>query len=107
MSEFDNMFGESVSDKKEEPDIATKDIKKVERKPKKEKQKQDTEKKQLHVLNEENLIIFIRQVNKTKKYEGLHRFYESTALEISNLIDKLIEEGKLARFGSGWIGIKK
>lgn len=62
--------------------------------------------KELHILTEENLLIFIKQCNKTKKCEAKHRFYNSTALEISNMFEKFIKEGKLERNRNGWIYFK-
>ena len=61
----------------------------------------------LHLLNKKNVMIFVKQVRRTKKYELKHRFYNESSLDISNLIDKLIEENKLQKFNHGWIGIKE
>jgi len=62
---------------------------------------------QPHTLNEENLIIFIKQTNKTKPYELKHRFYESSASEIHDLLDKLFQKGLLEKTRNGWIYLKK
>jgi len=61
---------------------------------------------QLHLLTEENLIIFIKQTNKTKPYELKHRFYESSASEIHDLLDKLFQKGVLEKKNNGWIYLK-
>ena len=71
-----------------------------------DKPKVRVRRKQLHILNEENLIIFIKQTNKTKSYEIKHRFYNSSSSEIQDLLDKLFKKGLLVRNRNGWIYLK-
>jgi len=61
---------------------------------------------QLHLLTEENLIIFIKQTNKTKPYELKHRFYNNSVSEIHDLLDKLFQKGVLEKKNNGWIYLK-
>lgn len=65
-----------------------------------------TTNKQLHILTEENLIIFIKQTNKSKSYEMKHRFYNSSSFEIQQLLDKLFQKGQLKRNKNGWISLR-
>lgn len=62
--------------------------------------------KQLHILTEKNLIIFIKQTRKTKSYELKHRFYDNTSHEIQQLVDKLFQKGLLEKNRNGWIYLK-
>ena len=60
----------------------------------------------LHILNEKNLLVFVKQTNRTKKYEVKHRFYDSSVYEIDQIVEKLIKEEKLERLINGWIQLK-
>jgi hypothetical protein len=75
-------------------------------KEKVQRSRNSTRAKSLHVLNEKNLLIFVKQTNKTKKYEMKHRFYNSSASEIDKLVERLIKEKKLQRIKNSWIQIK-
>jgi hypothetical protein len=61
----------------------------------------------LHKLTEENLIIFIKQVNKIKPYECKHRFYDNSLSEITELIYKFREKGILDKNRNGWYFLKE
>lgn len=117
-SHFDDLFKDEKPETVvvEEPLEESKEdiVEEFNEKPKKERktrekreQRPQVKATELHILNEENVLIFVKQVNRTKKYELKHRFYNSSSLEISNIIDKLLKEGKLQRFDYGWIGIKE
>lgn len=62
--------------------------------------------KQLHILTEENLILYIKQTRKTKPYELKHRFYNNSSFEIQKLLDILFQKGILEKNRNGWIYLK-
>lgn len=110
--EFDSLFGDNVVKIEDGLEPIKADVPKSEKskRPKVERIKKPVmpgSGGSLHILNEKNVLIFVKQVRRTKKYELKHRFYNESSYAISNLVDKLIVDGKLQRFNHGWIGIKE
>lgn len=58
-----------------------------------------------HVLTRENMIRFVTAKGMMKKVEANWFFLPTPALEVSNLIDKLLKEGVFKRIKNGWIVI--
>ena len=80
-----------------------------EKKPKLESKIRKTpiiSKPDLHILTEENLIIFIKQTRKTKSYELKHRFYNNSSYEIQQLVNILFQKGLLEKNRNGWISLR-
>ena len=71
------------------------------------RRKPSTSKTDPHKLNRENMIRFVTAKDKMKKVEANWFFLPTPALEVSNLIDKLLKEGVFKRVKNGWIVVAK
>ncbi|MFX0066820.1 MAG: hypothetical protein ACFFC7_32200 [Candidatus Hermodarchaeota archaeon] len=60
-----------------------------------------------HILTRENMIRFVTAKGMMKKVEANWFFLPTPALEVSNLIDKLLKKGVFKRIKNGWIVIAK
>lgn len=63
--------------------------------------------KDISILNEENLIRFIQEQERTKPYEMKIRFYKSSSYEIQKLLKNLFQKDLLKRNRNGWISLKE
>ena len=60
-----------------------------------------------HILNEQNLIQYFKEVEKAKLYELKRHFHENTSYQIKNQLDHLQERKLLSKGKNGWYGLRR